>query len=394
MRFIFYSHDGVGLGHVRRNLAIAAEVVALRPSSAVLLACSADEVDRLTLPPNVDVLKLPAIVKEGNGQYAARRLAVNSHDVLHLRAGIIAGAVWSFRPDVLVADKHPFGVQGELRAALDLLSAHGGKAVLGLRDVLDDPDSVAAEWEPLDLPQEIPHTYDRVLVYGQRDIVDPVTAYSMPPAVDRLTRFCGYVHTAGTPAHRRRSRDDRRPTVLATVGGGGDGDRLLADVIDACVSAPWHTVLVAGPQGNPGVRQALRHRAEAAGLEFRTFVRDLPDRMMDADVLVSMGGYNTISEAMAAGIPTVCVPRTSPRTEQLIRAKAFAARDLLRVVADDSPGSWPMRTAIEDVLTWNRDALRARIDSTLMLNGAATAAAALVELAYAEDEQGVAVLAG
>lgn len=394
MRFIFYSHDGVGLGHVRRNLAIAAELIALRPDSAVLLACSADEVDRLTLPPNVDVLKLPAITKEGNGRYAARRLAVNPHDVLHLRAGVIAGAVWSFRPDALLADKHPFGVQGELRSALDLLSAHGGKAVLGLRDVLDEAGSVAAEWGPLDLPREIPHTYDRVLVYGQRDILDPVVEYSMPPGVDGLTRFCGYVHTAGTPAHRRRSPLDQRPTVLVTVGGGGDGDRLLADVIEACVSAPWHTVLVAGPQGNPGVRQALRHRAVAAGLEFRTFVRDLPDRMMDADALVSMGGYNTISEAMAAGIPTVCVPRTSPRTEQLIRAEAFAERGLLRVVAADPPGSSAMRAAIGDVLTWDREALRARIKSTLMLNGAALAAAALVELVEAKGERDVAALAG
>ena len=95
MRFIFYSHDGAGLGHVRRNLAIAAEVIALRPSSAVLLACSADEVDRLTLPPNVDVVKLPAITKEGNGRYSARRLGVGPEDVFHLRAGIIAGAVLS-----------------------------------------------------------------------------------------------------------------------------------------------------------------------------------------------------------------------------------------------------------------------------------------------------------
>lgn len=394
MRFIFYSHDGAGLGHVRRNLAIAAEVIALRPSSAVLLACSADEVDRLTLPPNVDVVKLPAITKEGNGRYSARRLGVGPEDVFHLRAGIIAGAVWAFRPDVLVADKHPFGVRGELRPALDFVGAHGGRAVLGLRDVLDDPEAVVAEWGPLGLPDEIPHAYDRVLVYGQRSIMDPVKAYSLPPAVEGLTRFCGYVHTAGDRARERQSRPDGKSTVLATVGGGGDGDRLLADVIDACSTAPWHTVLVAGPQGDPGVRQALRHRAEAAGLEFRTFVRDLPDRMRDADALVSMGGYNTIAEAMAAGVPTVCVPRTTPRSEQLIRAAAFEARGLLRIVPNDAPDASRMRAAIEEVLTWERPALQDRIRSTLRLDGATTAAAAILEVADKEDVGSEAALAG
>ena len=42
------------------------------------------------------------------------------------------------------------------------------------------------------------------------------------------------------------------------------------------------------------------------------------------DALVCMGGYNTMAEAVSRGTPTVCVPRTRPRVEQLIRARAFA----------------------------------------------------------------------
>jgi len=386
--------DGVGLGHVRRNLAIAAEVVARRPDATVLLACSADEVDRLVLPPNVDVLKLPAIVKQHGGGYAAKRLAVSSHDVLHVRGGIIAGAIGSFRPDVFLVDKHPFGVHGELRGALDMLSVHGGRAVLGLRDVLDEPAAVAAEWGPLGLPDEISHTYDRVLVYGQRDIVDPIAEYHMPSDAAAVTRFCGYVHTAQTATRGYATPPKGGPTVLATVGGGGDGDRLLAAVIEVCDGAPWRTVLVAGPQGSAALRQSLRHRAEGAGMEFRTFVHDLPDRMVEADALVAMGGYNTITEAMAAAVPTVCVPRIRPRTEQLIRARAFEARGLLRVVHPESSVPRAIRAALDDVLGWDRSALRRRIRFNLVLDGAATAAAEVVQLAEAQHPRECRTLAG
>ena len=37
-RLIFYSHDGYGIGHFRRNMVIARRLIELEPSSSVLLA--------------------------------------------------------------------------------------------------------------------------------------------------------------------------------------------------------------------------------------------------------------------------------------------------------------------------------------------------------------------
>ncbi len=58
MRFLLYSHDGLGLGHVRRNLAIAAALVDADPDASVLLATGADEVNSLGVSPRVEVLRL------------------------------------------------------------------------------------------------------------------------------------------------------------------------------------------------------------------------------------------------------------------------------------------------------------------------------------------------
>src|SRR6266403_3683469 len=177
MRFLLYSHDGLGLGHTRRHLAIASALTELAPESAVLLATGADDVERLGLPPYVEILKLPGLRKVANEQYASRRLLIPVREIRALRSALLLAAVQSFQPDVALVDKHPFGARGEFLAALEALCSNGARAVLGLRDILDDPATVLAEWRPRQLPERIAEYYDSVLVYGQSSVFDPVVAY-------------------------------------------------------------------------------------------------------------------------------------------------------------------------------------------------------------------------
>ena len=53
-----------------------------------------------------------------------------------------------------------------------------------------------------------------------------------------------------------------------------------------------------------------------------------------AAAVISMAGYNTVSEILASDTPALLVPRETPRLEQFIRATALkdvGATDLLRV---------------------------------------------------------------
>jgi len=47
---------------------------------------------------------------------------------------------------------------------------------------------------------------------------------------------------------------------------------------------------------------------------------------------VTMGGYNTVCEAVSFRKRTLVVPRVTPRREQLIRAERFRERGLLDVL--------------------------------------------------------------
>lgn len=388
-----YSHDGLGFGHARRNLAIATALTLAEPEAAVLLATSADEIHTLGIPPRVDVVKLPGLRKVANEKYTGRRLAVGGTGVIAVRNSLLQATVDSFKPAVILADKHPLGARGELLPALTALRRDGGRAVIGFRDILDDPAHVRTEWTQAEIPRAIEEHYDRVLVYGHPAVLDPVKAYSMPPAVATKLRFCGYVCTP--PPVDRVTRDafpfaaftrDARPAVLATAGGGEDGFAILETFIAAAAGAEWRGIVVAGSQSAPEKRQALREAAADAGVMYFTFVRGLDDWFELVDALVCMGGYNTLAEAVSRGTPTVCVPRVAPRTEQLIRAEAFAKRGLLRYIHPDRLDPGAVREEVAEVLKSSRQDLAERARTTLGFDGAQQAAAQLLDVARRRAE--------
>jgi predicted glycosyltransferase len=387
MRFLFYSHDGLGLGHTRRHLAIAKALTQQAPDVSVLLASGAEEIIRFGLPPHVDVLKLPGLRKITNEQYLSRRLQMSASEIRSLRSALLETAVKSFRPTVVLADKHPFGAKGEFRDGLEALRAQGGRAVLGLRDILDQPSAVLQEWAAYDMQELITEFFDLVLIYGEQTVFDPISAYEFSPGMAERTRFCGYVvdrdqdEMRGELTGPLEVKDRSRPVVLGTAGGGEDGFFLLETFIRASAGAPWQAIAVAGPMTSRQEYRRLKNLAARAQVSLYTFVPNLPRLFSSVDALVTMGGYNSLAEAASKGVPTVCVPRTTPRLEQWLRATAFERIGLLSVLRPEELSTDNLRHAIRAATSCSREELRNRARGHLGFDGAAAAAAHLLALA-------------
>jgi predicted glycosyltransferase len=389
MRFLLYSHDGFGLGHTRRHVAIAAALTELAERASILLASGVDNVCRLALPASVEVLKLPGLRKIG-GKYFSRRIRLPTSEVHALRSAILESAARTFRPTVTLVDKHPFGVGGEFCAALRTIKERGGAAVLGLRDILDEPAAVLKDWSHQDLPACIADFYDLVLVYGQSSIFDPRVEYGFPERVVERTHFCGYVvnrdeSEVSVDGHMiaPNSTDPIRPVVVATTGGGEDGTVVLESFIRASAGARWQAVVIAGPMTPQGQLDDLRQLCAEHQISLHTFVPSLAPYLASADAIVCMGGYNTLSESVSRGVPIVCVPRVTPRSEQLLRAQAFERLGLLRAVHPANLSPEALRGAVEAALATSRDRLSENAHKTLSFDGAYRAAHHLLALANA-----------
>lgn len=372
-RVMMYAHDTYGLGHLRRSLAIAGHLAQAIPGLNTLLVTGSPVAQNFTLPPGADYVKLPSVVKTGDDQYRARALDLSPERIRQLRAAIIAEVSAHFAPDIVLVDHSPLGMNGEMLPALRYLrqSAPATRIVLGLRDILDEPSRVREQWAARGVYAAIEEFYDLLLVYGQADIFDPVSAYALPPALAERTRFCGYIQRE-EPV---RPADDLRaelnlgadPFILVTTGGGGDGRALEEAFLDALPhigrDRAVQVVMITGPLMAADESARLEARC-AAHLPVRLlhFHPDVPGLMRASALIVAMGGYNSLCEILVSGRPAVIVPRSHPRLEQHMRTQAFAARGFVEMLpaADLTPAR--LAVAIERGLEQGAVAPSARAD--------------------------------
>jgi predicted glycosyltransferase len=358
-RIALYSHDTMGIGHMRRNLLIAQALAAPPCVAATLLIAGAREANAFGLPAGADFLSLPALHKQADGQYRARHLELSLHELIELRARSIAAALEAFAPDVFIVDKVPRGAVNELDPALESIRKQGRtQCVLGLRDVLDDPATVRREWDEGGFDGVLRVYYDAVWVYGDPAVYDPAREYDFPPDVADKVRFTGYLdqrertRLADVDGGREilaRMAECPERLVLCMVGGGQDGGP-LAEVFAETEFPPDTTgVILTGPFLPAEVQQRLSRRVAAnPRLRFLGFVTDTDLLLERADRVIAMGGYNTVCEVLSYDKPALVVPRVHPRREQLIRAERLQSLGLLDVLHPDrlSPaalGEWLAR---------------------------------------------------
>ncbi len=326
VRIVLYSHDSVGLGHIRRNLAIAhaltAGIPALTGETVTgLLVAGRPEAADFPVPTGWDRLILPGVERTRSG-YATRSLDVDLAAAVALRGSVFRAAVSTFQPDLVVVDRHPFGVENELRGALHALRAENPscRIVLGLRDVLDTPDATAAEWSAVGGASALRSVLDAVWIYGDPAIHDAAAAGEIPRGLTDLVAHTGYL-AAGRVAGRDTAMPD--PFILTTVGGGTDGAALAEAAARAVVPDGYQHLVVTGPQ----MAAEDRRRVRAVARPGTRVVRRVPDALPLIDraaAVVCMGGYNTLCEVMSTSTPALVVPRVQRRAEQRIRADALA----------------------------------------------------------------------
>ncbi len=339
---VLYSHDTFGLGHLRRNLAIAAEMLRRRDRFAVTLLTGSPVIGIWRLPPGLQVQPLPPVVKVGVESYAPRDGVGHFGMVKGYREALILKQVMTLRPDVLLVDHAPAGMNGELLSTLSLIRREmpATRTVLGLRDILDSPEAVRSIWESQGTHALIEEAYDDVFVYGSRSLFDIAGAYGLSSEVAKRVRYCGHVVERecdeigeSTEADFRRpcwsvERAAGRPVALVTVGGGGDGRFLVQAYLESLHrghAAGAYSVIVLGPLMDRAEKASLIAMARGrSDVEFVDVVVGLQWCVRAADLVISMAGYNTCAEIVANRKKAVLVPRAAPRAEQRMRARLLA----------------------------------------------------------------------
>jgi predicted glycosyltransferase len=239
---------------------------------------------------------------------------------------------------------------------LNALRRYGGRAVAGFRDILDTPDKVRNSWRKNGTIQVLRDYYARMLVYGSPDVFD-FREYELPGDVAAMLIYCGYLGRPSLPADavevaRVRLREGRDRGLLACAGGGADGLSVLKAVVSAGPdiqrALQARMMVVAGPMMSAEDSQELL--AVAGRIEVRERIEAFSEYVAACDLLIGMCGYNTVCEALSYRVPFLAVPRETPSTEQLMRARALSRLGLLTWLPQDRLQTSPLVSAASESL--------------------------------------------
>ena len=281
------------------------------------------------------------------GIIKAKYLNTDTESTLKLRSDIILAAAKNYQPDLVLVDKKPLGIQGELKPTINYLNGKSArtKFVLLLRDILDIPEKTIQEWDREGYTSIIESIYDRLLVVGMPEIFDMVQEYQFKSTIAAKVRYCGYIRKESELKNPRMVRQELgiktdEKFVLVTPGGGEDGYELIHNYLTGLAQQQAdidqykiHSLILCGAEMPAEQQQHIQQQAQAlSGVTVLEFTEDIISYVNAADVVICMGGYNTITEVLQKGKKAIVVPRIKPGREQLIRAQRLQNAGLIKMI--------------------------------------------------------------
>lgn len=353
-RVFAYCHDSVGIGHLNRTLSICDRVGRTYPFSSFLIATGTPYVPLFQNLQRVDYIKLPALSKEAPREYGGKFLPMSPGALIDYRKAVLSETVQHFDPEIVLVDKAPIGVCGELLPALRWLRSHRPEVriIFGMRDIEDSSEATISQWAEKGIIQALDECFDEIWVYGVKSVFDVVREYQLPPAIQHKLSYMGYI-SRGPCSHPEKPASD--PNVLVTVGGGTDGEFLLDHYLGLAAqrvaAMGYRSVIVGGPDLPPAKAGVLRRKAESiSGTEWLDFESCMNCRIRSSELVVSMGGYNTLCQIVSNRKAALIVPRTKPRMEQAIRADVWAERGLICTIRPNGLTAAALADAVAGML--------------------------------------------
>lgn len=320
MKVLFVVTSLMGAGHLVRTLIIAR---ALRAFGGTPLVVSGGRSLLHLDAGGVEIAQLPPVWSDGvdYGRMLTPEGVADATWMASRRERLLA-ICSEFAPDAVVTELWPFG-RRSLSDEFATLAEHvKGRARLwaSVRDVLEPKKKPKRAEETAD---RLRRWYDGVLVHGDPSVIGFGATWPKAAAFGEMIRYTGYV-AEPPPAPMEEARGE----VLVAVGGGMIGRGLLEAAVEAAAMQSGDTrIWRLRVGGADAAAEALRLTALAgdAPVIAEPAAADYRSRLGVAACSVSLLGYNTATDILTAGVPSVVLPmQEGGEKEQKIRAAAFA----------------------------------------------------------------------
>jgi predicted glycosyltransferase len=345
-KIMFYCQYLTGMGHLVRSTEIVRQLV---KEFQVCFINGGPVVPGFEIPPEAEIASLPPLWIE-NGQLQVAEEFANIDELKEARKNALIDLFDRFQPDCLITEFFPFGRHKlffELIPLLDHIQAMSPatKIVSSVRDIVGRTDLDQEEGIICQLTSKY---FDLILFHSDPRFQKMEESFSSVRALNCPIEYTGFV-AQPTPENVVLSEFDQvnlkrsQPTILVSIGGGRIGYELLETVLAASIiladQIPHHIHIFTGPFMSEA--QFLQLEQAAAGksnVTLQRFTGNLMTYMQQADLSISLTGYNTTMNIMRTGVRSLVVPigHYANDKEQLVRTQKLEKMGVVQVVEPEN----------------------------------------------------------
>ena len=331
MKIILYCQYIWGIGHFFRSL----EICRALGGDDVIFAAGGLPVDA-SLPGHVREFRLPGLVFDDDYKTLIPTADGKTVDgIKKERRDRLTELLEKEAPDIFMVELYPFGRRAfrfELDPVLQAIRERilpPSLVVCSLRDILvekKDPESYEKR-----VVEALNRYFDALLVHSDPGLLKLDETFSRVGDIEIPIYYTGFVTPAPAVGAREQIRcrlglENHEKLIVASAGGGKSGGPLLEAAVNAhplmSSAGSVHLQVFTGPFVSREVFDRIKAKSNKL-VRVSHFTRDFLSYLAAADLSISMGGYNTSMNILAAGVPSLVWPFPGDR-EQGMRAEKMA----------------------------------------------------------------------
>jgi len=374
MKIMVYCQYVLGIGHLFRCL----EICRALKKHEVILVTGGQHVN-IAFPEHINHIKLPGLVMDNNfSSFSSTDQSKSVDDIKVERKKKLFDLFSEKSPDVFLVELYPFGRKAfryEIDPVLEGIkdgTFSKAKVICSLRDILVEKDNQTLYESRV--VKILNQYFDALCIHSDPNLITLDETFSQLNNINIPVIYTGFVTPKPTEMLKNEIREKcgikkNDKLIVASVGGGKTGDILLQAVMDAfeIISKnvkTMHLYLFAGPLMDISSFKKLES-VSCNNVKVIRFSSDFISYLATADLSVSMAGYNTCMNIIAAKTPALLWPFDQNR-EQRLRAYKLTRKNIVAVLEDKDLLPCKLADIITSILSQNLKPYQCDID----LNGA------------------------
>ena len=342
MKIIQYCQHVLGIGHLVRTIEILKELT----EHEVVLVNGGIPLE-YPLVGGIKEFRLPVLMMDPDFKgLLSPEPGVSIEEIKATRRRMLFELFASVKPDVFLVELFPFGRRQFAFEILPVLEEiqlgtfSNPLVVCSLRDILVERGKKTDAYEK-EVLERLNRYFDVLMVHADPDLLRLDDTFDRTAQIHIPLVYTGYVaqrpiaDARETLRHRLGVHPDER-LIIASAGGGRVGADLLHAVLTAFERMPpkpvVHLIVFTGPHMLEDEFKRLAGQS-VANVRIERFTTDFLSYLSAADLSVSMAGYNTCMNIVAARIPALVRPFDVNR-EQRMRAQRLADLGALTILTD------------------------------------------------------------